>query len=183
MKGLGIFTSHASMSITYNKAVVFRMTNRVDEAETYLRDAAAYFSRNATNEHTLTGIERKPWYLRILNDLGEVMLREGSVPETFQLFQRVHQGLGDSSRPSDPQPAQPSLKLNMGRALTNLGDFSKARELLKEVVSVYTEWWGRRHPEAMRTIDELAWTLMESCKDRQTKDGDIDVAGAQRAAR
>lgn len=181
MRELGIFTSHASTSITYNKAVVFMMTNRLDEAETYLLDAAAYFSQNATNDYTLTAVERKPLYLRILNDLGEVMLCKGSVPEAFKLFQRVHQGLGDSSRPGDPQPAQVSLKLNMGRALTKLGDFSKAQGLLEEVISVYTDWWGRRHPETMRAIDELAWTLMESCTDRQMREGDIDVVGAQRA--
>ena len=133
------------MSITYNKAVVFMMTGRLDEAETYLRDAAAYSSRTCRrNAYTLGTIERNPLNLRILNDLGEVMLRKGSVSEAFKFFQRVHQGLGDSSpgRPSDPQPAQVSLKLNMGRALTKLGEFSKARVLLEEVISVYTEWWG-----------------------------------------
>lgn len=183
MKHLGIFTSHASMSITYNKAVVIMMTNRLDEAATYLLDAAAYLSQNATKEHMLTAVERKPMYLRILNDLGEVMLHKGSVPEAFELFQRVHQGLGDSSQPGDPQPAQVSLKLNMGRALTKLGNFSKAQELLEEAILGYTDWWGRRHPETIRAIDGLAWTLMESCTDRQMREGDIDVGSRSTACR
>lgn len=174
MSALGTLTSHVSMSITYNKAVVFMMTDRLDEAETLLREAAAYFSQDSTNEHTL-GNEGKSLYLRILNDMGEVMLRKGSVPEALQIFQHVYQGLGDSSRQCDAQPAQVSLKLNMGRALTKLGHFSKARDMLEEVISIYTEWWGRRHPETMRVIDELAWTLMEECKYRQGRGGDIEV--------
>lgn len=103
------------------------------------------------------------------------MLRKGSVAEAFQVFRHVYYGLGDTSRQSDPQPAQVSLKLNVGRALTKLGDFLRARELLEEVVSIYTEWWGRRYPETMRVIDELAWTLMVECKDKQAR-GDDTVA-------
>jgi tetratricopeptide (TPR) repeat protein len=173
MSELGTLTPHASMSIMYNKAVVFMMTDRLDEAETYLRDAAEYFAYD-TSENTLIEDERRSLYFRILNDLGEVMLRKGSIPEALRVFQHVYYGLGDFSRQGDPQPAQISLKLNMGRALTRLGDFSKARELLEEVISIYTEWWGRRHPETMRVIDELAWTLMNECKDKQAKGDDID---------
>ncbi|GLI76474.1 hypothetical protein PoHVEF18_004747 [Penicillium ochrochloron] len=178
MGELGTLTPLASMSITYNKAVVFMMTDRLDEAETFLRDAAEYFAQNTT-ENTLIEDERRSLYFRILNDMGEVMLRKGSVPEAFQVFQHVYYGLGDSSQQGDPQPAQVSLKLNMGRALTKLGDFSKARELLEEVISIYTEWWGRRHPETMRVIDELAWTLMEESNDKRAK-GDDTVSEGRR---
>lgn len=174
MRELGTLTAHASMSIIYNKAVVFMMTDRLDEAETFLREAAKHFSEDITNGHTLLENERKSLYLRILNDLGEVMLRKDYVSEAYQVFHHVYCGLGDSSRQGDPQPAQVSLKLNMGRALTKLGDFSQARDLLMEAISIYTEWWGRRHPETMRVVDELAWTLMEECKDNQAKGGDIN---------
>lgn len=54
MSELGTLTPHASMPITYNKAVVFMMTDRLDEAEVFLRDAAAYFSQDTTAEHTPT---------------------------------------------------------------------------------------------------------------------------------
>ncbi|KAJ5688697.1 hypothetical protein N7462_003089 [Penicillium macrosclerotiorum] len=174
MSELGTLTAHASTSIKYNKAVVFMMTDRLDEAETLLREAAEHSSQDTTNGHTVIENEQKSLYLRILNDMGEVMLRKGSVSEAYQVFQYVNYGLGDSSRQGDPQPAQVSLKLNMGRALTKLGDFSKARDLLMEAISIYTQWWGRRHPETMRVVDELAWTLMEECKDTHAKGGDID---------
>lgn len=77
MSELGTLTPHASMSITYNKAVVFMMADRLDEAEMFLRDVAAYFSQDATAEHALSQNERKSLYLWILNNIGEVMLRKG----------------------------------------------------------------------------------------------------------
>lgn len=48
MSELGTLTPHALMLITYNKAVVFMMTDRLDEAETYLRDVAEYFAEDTT---------------------------------------------------------------------------------------------------------------------------------------
>ncbi|KAJ6093118.1 hypothetical protein N7486_008407 [Penicillium sp. IBT 16267x] len=62
----------------------------------------------------------------------------------------------------------------MGRALTKLGELAKARALLLEVISVYSEWWGRRHLETMRAIDELAWVFMEEGKDKQARNGNGD---------
>lgn len=61
-----------------------------------------------------------------------------------------------------------------------LGDFARAQELLEEVISIYTEWWGRRHTETTRVTDELAWMLMEECKYKHGKVEDVD-AEARRA--
>lgn len=86
----------------------------------------------------------------------------------------MHYSLRDSSRQADPELAQVSLKLNMSRAFTKAGDSPNAREFLEEPLSVYMEWWGRRHPETMRAIDELAWTLMEDWEAKDAKGEIID---------
>ncbi|KAJ5167143.1 tetratricopeptide repeat domain protein [Penicillium canariense] len=167
LSDLGTLTPDVSMSIAYNKAVVFMMTDRLDESEELLQSAAAHFSDNAADEHNLGQGHRRSLSLRILNDLGEVLLRQGDALEAFKIFQHVKHG--QRNWQGGPHPAQLSLKLNMGRTLTRLGNFPEARDLLHEVVSIYTGWWGRRHPETIRAIDELAWTFMEEAKDKRTK--------------
>ena len=167
MSELGTLTPIALMSLMYNKAVVFMMTDRLDEAKELMQNAAAHFSENAADEHVLGQDQQRSLFLRILNDLGEVLLRKGEVPEAFKIFQHVN--YGQRNWQGEPHPAQISLKLNMGRTLTRLGKFPEAQELLLEVISTYTDWWGRRHPETIRAIDELAWTFMEDAKDKQTK--------------
>ncbi|KKZ65542.1 hypothetical protein EMCG_08615 [[Emmonsia] crescens] len=156
---LGTFTPEASMSITYNKAVVFMMTGRLDEADAYLRSAAAHFARHKTNQDGLMKNERKRLYIRILNDIGEVLFRKGSVAEATDVFKHVldsqREELGES------HPTMVSIKLNLGRAYAKLGQFGTARNLLDEVIAIYAEWWGRRHPDTMRAIGELALGLME----------------------
>ncbi|KAG2005304.1 hypothetical protein GB937_008847 [Aspergillus fischeri] len=163
-RGMGGPTPDESMSIMYNKAVVFMMTERLEEAERLLRDAAAHFAPPET-EHILMRKERNHLYIRILKDIGEVLLRKGSVEAAMDLFRNVfdsqRDGLGDF------HPTLVSLKLNLGRAHTKLGQFTAARTLLAEVIAIYTEWWGRRHPETMRAIDELAWALMEEGRHKQ----------------
>ncbi|KAL2817108.1 hypothetical protein BJX63DRAFT_419685 [Aspergillus granulosus] len=149
MSELGTLTPDTSMSLAYNKAVVFMMTDRLDEAEKLLQKA------------------RRSLCLRILNDLGEVLLRKGEVLEAYNLFRHVYSS--HRNWQGEPHPAQVSLKLNMGRTMTRLGNFSEARDLLLEVISIYTDWWGRRHPETIRAVDELAWTFLEEAKEKQAK--------------
>lgn len=69
----------------------------------------------------------------------------------------------------------------MGRALTKLGRFAEAQVLLLEVIAVYTEWWGRHHPETMRAIDQLAWAFMEEGKGKQATNetGGIEIQTAE----
>ncbi|CAI7589650.1 unnamed protein product [Penicillium glandicola] len=179
MRDLKTLTLATSMFIMYNKGVVFMMMDRLDEAEELLQNAATYFSNHANNEDILVHCERRSLYLRILNDIGEVLLRKGSASEAFKVFQHVYHIQG--SRRGEPYPAQMSLQLNIGRALTKLGNFSKARELLLKVISVYTEWWGRHHPETMRGIDELALTFLENAKEIQSK-GEASDSELQNAA-
>jgi tetratricopeptide (TPR) repeat protein len=156
---LGTFTPDASMSMRYNKAVVFMMTGKLDEAEEYLRNAAAHFARHETDQHGLMNNERKRLYARILNDLGEVLLRKGSAAAARDVFCRI---LGSQwERLGEFHPTVISIKLNLGRAHTKLGEFTVARSLLKEVIAIYTEWWGRRRLETMRAVDELALAFME----------------------
>jgi tetratricopeptide (TPR) repeat protein len=165
---LGKLSPNASMSIAYNKAVVFMMTDRLDEAEEFLHNAAVHFSEDATDEYILDQDERKSLYLRILNDMGEVFLRKGEVVEAFRLFQDVLY-YGQIYWQGEQHPAQVSLNLNIGRTLTKLGNFPGARDLLLEVISIYTDWWGRRHPETIRAIDELAWAFMNEAKYKQAR--------------
>ncbi|KAI2920847.1 hypothetical protein CBS147343_2536 [Aspergillus niger] len=161
-----ILTPNASMSILYNKAVVYMMIDRLDEAEMLLRNAAAHFSEDSLKAHALMGKEKSNLYLRILNDIGEVLLRKDSASESLKVFQCICSSYKDWQ--DDHHPARMSVKLNMGRALTRLGRYAEARELLDNVISVYTEWWGRRHPETMRVIDELAWSFMEEIQNKRT---------------
>lgn len=176
---LDVLTPSVSMSIMYNKAVVYMMTEKLDEAESLLQNAASLVSEDTTDGHTLKRNERKGLYLRILNDLGEVSLRKGSGAAALKFFQDVY----DSQRSwqSELHPTLYSLKLNMGRALTKLGRFAEARVLLLEVIAVYTEWWGRHHPETMRAIDELAWAFMEEGKGKQATNetGGIEIQTAE----
>ncbi|OQE31645.1 hypothetical protein PENSTE_c001G09300 [Penicillium steckii] len=140
MSKLDILTPNALMSIMYNKAVVFMMTDRLNEAEVLLRNAAAHFSEHRTDEHVLLRNERRDLYFRILNDLGEVSLRSGSVPAAMRIFDHVY----DSRKnwEGENHPTFFSLKLNMARALTKFGRFGEARALLLEIITVYTGWWG-----------------------------------------
>lgn len=179
MTELDILTPNVSMSIMYNKAGVFMMTERLNEAELLLRNAASLVSENTTDGHTLKHNERKGLYLRILNDLGEVSLRKGSGAAALKLFHDVYDSQRDWQ--SELHPTLYSLKLNMGRALTKLGRFAEARVLLLEVIAVYTEWWGRRHPETMRAIDELAWAFMEEGKEKISTNeaGGVEIQNAE----
>lgn len=176
---LDILTPNASMSIMYNKAVVFMMTGRLDEAEVLLRDAAAHFSKHTTDGYILKLNERKGLYLRILNDMGEVALRKGHVTAALKFFHRVYDS--QDSWEGELHPTLVSLKLNMGRALTKLGRFAEAQTLLLEVIMVYTDWWGRHHMETMRAIDELAWTFMAEGKERQAANetGELEIQNAE----
>ncbi|KAL2864388.1 tetratricopeptide repeat domain protein [Aspergillus lucknowensis] len=154
-------TPDTAMALAYNKAVVFMMTERLDEAEDLLQSAAAHFSQNTTDP------ERRSLALRILNDLGEVLLRKGQVERAFSLLHAVYSN--HRNQQGEPHPGQVSLRLNMGRTMTRLSNFPEARELLLEVVSIYTDWWGRRHPETMRAVDELAWTFMQEARDKHAR--------------
>lgn len=162
MTKLDMLTPSVSMSIMYNKAVVFMMTERLDEAWSLLQNAVTLVSEDTADEYVLTRNERKGLYLRILNDMGEVSLRKGSGAAALKFFRDVY----DSQRDwhNELHPTLYSLKLNMGRALTKVGRFAEAQVLLCEVIAVYTGWWGRHHPETMRAVDELAWTFMEEGK-------------------
>lgn len=162
---LDILTPIVSMSIMYNKAVVFMMTERLNEAESLLQNAVVLVSENTINGHTWKRSEWNVLHLRILNDMGEVSLRKGAGEAALEFFRDVY----NSQRAwhDELHPNLYSIKLNMGRALTKLGRFSEARALLFEVIAIYTEWWGRHHPETMRAIDELAWTFMEESKEKQ----------------
>ncbi|GLA76348.1 hypothetical protein AtubIFM55763_007919 [Aspergillus tubingensis] len=156
-----LLTPNASMSILYNKAVMKRKC---------FCGMQLHFSEASQSDHNLMRTQRNNLYLRILNDMGEVLLRKGSASESLEVFQRICINYKDWQ--DNCHPARVSVKLNMGRALTRLGKYAEARELLENVISVYTEWWGRRHPETMRVINELAWSFMEEIQNKRTNGGD-----------
>ncbi|KAJ5155417.1 hypothetical protein N7492_008220 [Penicillium capsulatum] len=165
MTQLGIMTPDVSFSFMYNIAVVFMMTGRLDEAEAYLRRAAAHFSRESPYESDLSAEERKELYIRILNDLGEVRMQQGAVEEALSLFYHVRD---DPESSNDGfHPTSIALKLSTSRALSKLDRFSEARSLLVAVIDVYTQWWGRRHLETMRVIEELAFVLVREFEQKR----------------
>ncbi|KAB8279774.1 tetratricopeptide repeat domain protein [Aspergillus minisclerotigenes] len=128
-------------------------------AEKNLRNAAAYFARHKPDQYGLTKDERKQLYIRILNDLGDVLLRKDAVAAASDIFSHIL----DSQRGvlGESHPTIVSTKLNLGKANAQLGEFSIANSFLGDVIAIYTEWWGRRHPVTMRAVDELALASME----------------------
>ncbi|RAQ46640.1 hypothetical protein AFGD_000007 [Aspergillus flavus] len=146
------------MSTLYNKSIALMIIGKLEEAEN-LRNAAAYFARHSPDRYGLTKDERKQLYIRILNDMGEVLLRKGSVAAATDIFSHIL----DSQRGvlGESHPTIVSIKLNLGKANAQLGEFGVANSLLEDVIAIYTEWWGRRHPVTMRAVDELALAFME----------------------
>ncbi|KAE8331167.1 hypothetical protein BDV39DRAFT_201309 [Aspergillus sergii] len=137
---LGSLTPDITMSIMYNKSVAFMMTGRLEEAEDNLRNAASHFARHKPDQYGLTKDERKQLYIRILNDMGDVL------SERAQWMQQLI--------------SSPTF-LTAKESNAQLGEFSAANSLLEDVIAIYTEWWGRRHPVTMRAVDELALAFME----------------------
>ncbi|KAB8255868.1 hypothetical protein BDV32DRAFT_153898 [Aspergillus pseudonomiae] len=90
--------------------------------------------------------------------MGEVLLRKGSVAAATDIFSHIL----DSQRGvlGESHPTIVSTKVNLGKANTQLGEFKVAQSLLQDVIFIYTEWWGRRHPDTMRVVDELASAFM-----------------------
>ncbi|KAF3923686.1 hypothetical protein ABW20_dc0101488 [Dactylellina cionopaga] len=156
---LGTLTPDASMSIMYNKAVVLMMTGRLEEAEENLRSAAGHFAPFEAKQPGLVVNERKRLYIRILNDIGEVLLRKGSVDAATQVFQHILDSQMEVL--GERHPTILSIKLNLGRTYNKLNQFAAARSLLEEVVAIYTEWWGSYHTDTIRAVDGLAFVLMK----------------------
>lgn len=145
-----------SISTLYIKSAAL---GRPEEAEENLRNAAAYFARHKPDQYGLTKDERKQLCICILNDMGEVLLQKGSVAAATDIFFHIF----DSQRGvlGESHPTIVSTKLNLGKANAQLGEFGVANSLLEDVIAIYTEWWGRRHPVTMRAVDELALAFME----------------------
>ncbi|KAJ5220309.1 hypothetical protein N7468_009513 [Penicillium chermesinum] len=165
MRELGILTPDALMSVQYNKAVVFVFKNELDEAEILLRRAASHFAARSTDPSSLLQIGRDSIYLRIMNDLGEVLLQKGDVKSAFEIFNHIHKQ--QHFHQMEANQTILSIELNIGRAYSRAGKYAEARDILMNIIEVYTEFWGRHHPETMRAIHELAWTLMEKGKTKQ----------------
>ncbi|KAE8318389.1 hypothetical protein BDV41DRAFT_571862 [Aspergillus transmontanensis] len=146
------------MSTLYNKSVALMMIGRLEEAEENLRNAAAYFARHKPDQYGLTKDEQKQLCIRILNDMGDVLLRKDAVAAAIDIFSHIL----DSQRGvlGESHPAIVSTKLNLGKANAKLGQLSIANSLLEDVIAIYTEWWGRRHPVTMRVVDKLALAFM-----------------------
>lgn len=176
---LNTLTPDAFMSIQYNKAVVYVFTDRLDEAENLLRRAASHFSERRPDPNALLQFGRNSIYLRIVNDLGEVLLQKGEVSSAFDLFNHIYKQ--QKFTQGDHNPTMFSIKLNIGRAFSRAGKYAEARTILVEIIRVCTEFWGRHHPETMRAIHELAWTLMEEGKQKQeaSQDGLLEFNTAE----
>ncbi|KAE8415416.1 hypothetical protein BDV36DRAFT_298031 [Aspergillus pseudocaelatus] len=85
------------------------------------------------DQNILTKDERMQHYICILNEMGDVLLGKGAVAAATDIFFHI---------------------LDSQRGVS-------ARSLLEDVIAIYTERWGRRHPDTMRAVDELALVFME----------------------
>lgn len=90
---------------------------------------------------------------------GTFFLRKGAVAAATNVFSHII----DSQRGvlGGSHPIILWTKLNLGKANIQHGKFSVAHILLENVIAIYAEWWGRRHPDAMRAVDKLALAFME----------------------
>jgi tetratricopeptide (TPR) repeat protein len=140
------------------------MTGRLKEAEENLRNVAHHFSHPLTDQHSPIRHEHERLLIRILNDTGEALLRIGSLARATEAFNDILDSQMDTLGESHPTIV--SIKLNLGRAHIKNGRFTAAHCLLKEVIAIYTECWGRCHPDTMRAVEDLALAFMEdgACK-------------------
>ncbi|KAK6504788.1 hypothetical protein TWF481_006727 [Arthrobotrys musiformis] len=142
------------------------MTGRLEEAEENLRMAANHFAEFHVDQEGLMRDERKRLYIRILKDIGEVLLQKGSTDAAIELLRHILDSQTETLGESHPTIL--TTKLNLGRAYTAKSQFTLAQGLLGQVITTYTEWWGQNNIDTMRAVDELAFILMKEGEQKQS---------------
>ncbi|KAF2192916.1 hypothetical protein K469DRAFT_552357, partial [Zopfia rhizophila CBS 207.26] len=153
----------ASMSTLYNRGRSLLMLSELDKAQQCLHSAACYFSGVISdNNNILEKDQKKRFYFRILNDLGETYLRNNNLNQAEQAFRQAFNGQKQYLHES--HPATFAVRLNIGRVCAERLQFASARNIFNYIIATYTGWWGRRHSETMRAVDELANSYMRHGK-------------------
>lgn len=157
-----------ALAITlYNQGRSLLVLNRLEEAQVKLQAAAGHFS-NALHDEQRERHEREDVirsYQRILNDLGETHLRTGQLEEAEQYIKMAFRGYLEAGHAM--HPAAFAVRLNMGRVCVERYFFASARSIFEYIIATYSKWWGRRHPETMRAVNELAGSYFRHGKMKQ----------------
>lgn len=152
------FDQDAGMATMYNKGRSFLMLGKLDEAVQLLNMASVHFNRPPSNSgndsHNIDGNERGQIYYRILNDIGEIHLRDNGVEQAEQYFRAAFDGQRKCMH--EFHPATFAVRLNIGRVCVERMRFVTANKIFTYIIATYTEWWGRGHFETMRAVAELA---------------------------
>ncbi|CAI6334823.1 unnamed protein product [Periconia digitata] len=155
-------TNDAFMSTLYNQGRSLIMLSNLEAGQECLITAAQHFAKAFKDPQGSHRDEKLRSYYRVLNDLGETYLRENNLDAAERAFKEAFQGLGRLLH--EMHPATFTVRLNMGRVCAKRSLFASARNIFKYVIETYTGWWGRRHPDTMRAIDELAHAYMQHGK-------------------
>ena len=156
---LGITTEDLSalMGSQYNKGRSLMTKGSLDESLECFKSVAAMCTPGVT-PGSLGQPPRTEWnlsYFGILNDMGEIYLRQNKVELAESHFEKSFRGLARQMH--DQHPAVFAVRLNMGRVCTAKSLFSAAKKIFEYIIQTYTKWWGRRHSETMRAVAELAY--------------------------
>ncbi|KAI5461902.1 hypothetical protein BGZ63DRAFT_386792 [Mariannaea sp. PMI_226] len=143
----------------YNKSRTLLVVGQLEKSYELLSQSEAYFSQILHQPGVYNfNDERWPIYFRILNDIGEVQLRQGHLDLAEQTFIKAFEGLRRTLTQSHPFAF--TVRLNIGRICVDRSRYGTARRLFECIIDKYTEWWGRKHNETMRAVAELAEVYM-----------------------
>lgn len=163
------------VSTFYNEGRSLLVLSKLEDAQLKLSAAADYFYQAMNDESRPRG-EREQLmhpYQRILNDLGETHLRIGELEKAEQVLHKAFRGHLEAGR--EQHPTAFAIRLNMGRVCAERNFFASSRRIFEHIIATYTEWWGRRHPETVRALNELAESYMRHGKlKREMGDGSED---------
>jgi tetratricopeptide (TPR) repeat protein len=151
----------ASMGTLYNAGLSLLMLGDLPKARVRFMVAAEYFSK-AGPDSGLEDSQAKHLYYRVLNDLGEIYLRQDLLEEAKSTLTEAAYGLKQYLKA--PHPHLLAVKLNYAKVYIKEKRFEEARIYIEDVIAVYQDWWGEQHAETMRAMFELADLLMQHGK-------------------
>ncbi|KAH7233738.1 uncharacterized protein BKA55DRAFT_695246 [Fusarium redolens] len=156
----------ALMMTQYNKGRAFLMLGKLDESMQALLEAATYFRQpmvwNTFRDVIDCNNTRYQIYFRILNDIGEIHLRENNVEQAEHSFREAFNG--HEKYFHTMHPATFAVRVNIGRVCVERSQYTTANKIFEYIIATYTEWWGRHHAETMRVVGELAESHMRHAK-------------------
>jgi tetratricopeptide (TPR) repeat protein len=156
----------ASQITAYNAGRSFMMLGKLDKALREFNQAEQYFSR-VLQESPMSDCRDGQWYIyfRIINDIGEIHLRQKNVDLAEQCFRTSFDGFKRCFY--ELHPVTFTVRLNMGRVCMEQSRYVTAKKIFDFIVDTYTGWWGRRHSETMRAVAELADSYMRHGEAKQ----------------